>query len=124
MAKVFGVLFCGVFAAAGIGMFVYSGLPMIGGWLDAKSWQQVQAELIDHDLVTSRGDDSTTYKAIAHYRYDYLGQHFNGTKVSFSKGSDNIGSYHQDINAQLSRVARGATSLMVWVNPEKPSEAV
>lgn len=124
MSKLFGVLFCGVFAAAGIGLFVYSGLPMISGWLEAKSWQQVRAELIDHDLVTDRGDDSTTYQATARFRYDYLGQRFNSSNVSFASGSDNIGSYHQDMNAQLSRVARGATPLMVWVNPDNPSEAV
>jgi len=124
MAKLFGILFCGVFAAAGIGLFVSSGLPMISGWMQAKSWHQVQAELIDHDLASHRGDDSTTYEVSARYRYDYLGQRFNATKVSFSSGADNIGSYHQDMNDRLSQVARGAKPLMVWVNPDKPSEAV
>ena len=124
MGKLFGVLFCGVFAAAGIGIFFNSGLPMISGWLSAKSWEPVQAELLSHQLKRKRGDNTVTYSVIAHYRYDYLGQRFSSKRVSFSKGSDNIGSYHQDINAMLNKVANNRQPLTVWVNPKSPDQAV
>jgi hypothetical protein len=124
MGKFVGVLFFGVFAAAGIGFFAYSAVPMVDGWFEAKSWQQVQAELLDNDLDTHHGDDSTTYQATARYRYEYLGQSFISTQVSFSGGSDNVGSYHQELHAQLSQVARGSKQLIVWVNPNDPSQAV
>jgi len=124
MGKFIGVFFFGVFAAAGIGFFLFSATPMISGWWSAKSWEPVQAELLEHDLKTSYGDDSTTYKATARYRYDYYGQSYVSNRVGFSGGSDNIGSYHQDMNRKLSRVRGGSQTLNVWVNPNDPSDAV
>ena len=124
MGRLIGVLFFGAFALAGIGFFFYSAVPMISGWASAKSWEPVQAELIQHKLETSYGDDSTTYKATAEYRYRFQGQSYRASKVGFSGGSDNIGSYHQDMDRKLSRVKRGAEPLTVWVNPVNPAEAV
>ena len=124
MGKIIGVLFCGVFAALGIGFFIVGAIPMISGWVEAKSWQQVPADLISYKLKTNYGDDSETYKITASYSYQYLGQRHTSSKVSFSSGSDNIGSYHQDMNARLAAVERGSNFLRVWVNPKMPSEAV
>ena len=72
MSKLIGILFFGVFAAVGIGFFLFSATPMISGWLSAKSWESVQAELLEHDLKLSHSDDSTTYRATARYRYCLL----------------------------------------------------
>jgi len=124
MGRLIGVLFCGVFAVAGIGLFISGAVPMISGWWGAKSWEPVQAELLQHDLEVSHGDDTTTYKATARFRYDYLGQSYVSERVGFAGGSDNIGSYHQDMNRDLSRARNGSQPLQVWVNPASPNEAV
>lgn len=124
MGKFVGFLFFGVFAAMGVGFFIFSATPMISGWWNAKSWEPVQAELIQHNLKTHHGDDSTSYRATARYRYDYYGQSYVSDRVGFAGGSDNIGSYHQDMNRQLGRVRGGSQALNIWVNPDEPSEAV
>ncbi len=124
MGKLIGILFFGVFAAAGIGFFLYGATPMISGWWSAKSWEPAQAELLEYDLKSSHSDDTTTYKVTARYRYDYFGQSYVGDRVGFAGGSDNIGSYHHDLNRTLSRVRGGSQALNIWVNPNEPSEAV
>jgi len=124
MGKIIGIVFFGAFAAMGIGFFIAGATPMISGWWSAKSWEPVQAELLEHKLTSSHSDDSTTYKATARYRYDFFGQVYVSDRVGFAGGSDNIGSYHQDMNRQLGRVSGGSQALNIWVNPNEPSEAV
>ena len=124
MGKIIAVLLFGAFAAAGIGLFAFSGVPMISGWYSAKSWQPVQAELLSHQLQRNQGDDSVTYSAKARYHYDYFGQRYLSDQVNFAGGSDNIGSYHQDMNSRLASISRSRHRLTVWVNPDKPSQAV
>lgn len=119
-----GILFFGVFAAAGVGIFVFQGLPSITNTLDARSWNQARAELLSHELKSYRGDDSTTYKAIGKYRYQYNGQDYTSDRLGWSSGSDNIGSYQQDLHRELSRIASRGGEFMVWVDPDDPSSAV
>lgn len=124
MGKLIGILFFGAFAAMGIGFFISGATPMISGWWSAKSWEPVQAELLEYKLTSSNSDDTTTYKATARYQYDYLGQRYVGKRVGFAGGSDNVGSYHQDMNRQLGRVRSGSRPLNIWVNPNEPADAV
>ena len=124
MGKFLGYLFFGVFAAAGIGIFVFGAIPMLSGTIKAASWEQIEADLIEYKLQTSHSTDSTTYKATAKYSYYYLGQRYQSNRVSFNSGSDNIGSYHHDMNAELAQISRSSSPLLIWVNPENPAEAV
>ncbi|GHA19718.1 hypothetical protein GCM10008090_31770 [Arenicella chitinivorans] len=119
-----GILFFGVFAAAGVGIFAFQGLPSITNSLDARSWNQARAELLSHELKSYRGDDSTTYKAVGEYRYQYNGQYYTSDRLSWSSGSDNIGSYQQDLHRELSRIASRGGEFLVWVDPDDPSSAV
>lgn len=70
------------------------------------------------------GDDSTTYAVSADYHYDYEGVTYYGDRVSFSEGSDNIGSFHQDTFAFLQQQQRQQKVVTVWVNPSDPDQAV
>jgi len=38
-------------------------------WLEARSWEKVPCWIESAELVVNRGDDSTTHKAEATYRY-------------------------------------------------------
>lgn len=123
MGKYFGLIFCGIFAAVGIGMFAFKSMPMIVDWVKVQSWQPVQANLIDHSLAySSSGEGGTTYKAKASYEYYYNNQKYTAKRVGISGGSDNVGSYHQDMQRKLSRV--GNKPMTVWVNPNEPSQAI
>lgn len=121
-SKLVGYLFFGVFAAIGIGMLIFKALPMVIDWHKMTSWHAVDARLLSHELRRSYSDDSTTYKAIASYSYNYNKQHFRGNRVGIAGGSDNIGSYHQDMHRKLSRV--GDKPFSVWVNPNDPQESI
>jgi len=120
----FKYVFFGIFAAVGIGIFVFFSLPAITNWSDIKSWHAADAYIQSAELKTSRSDDSTTYQATANYTYNYLGASYQGQRVGLSGGSDNIGSYHQDWHARLKDHQRQQKPITVWVNPENPSEAI
>ena len=123
MGKYFGLIFCGLFAAVGIGMFAFKAMPMVVDWVKVHSWQSVQAKLIDHSLAYSRGSEGgTTYKAKATYEYYYNNQKYTGKRVGIGGGSDNIGSYHQDMQRKLSRI--GNKPMTVWVNPNDPTQSI
>lgn len=121
------------FLAAGLFM---SGLYFSGyvkGW-KAQQWKEVPAWIESTELKTTRGDDSTTYQALATYRYEYEGKTYHGDQVTFGSGSDNVGSFQQDVHRELSsyRTAKAGQNsenregkpFRCYVNPQKPAEAV
>ncbi|RBP47087.1 DUF3592 domain-containing protein [Arenicella xantha] len=119
-----GVLFFGIFAAAGIGIFLIQGVSMISQSMAAKSWVETPAVLSSHSLAQQRGEDSTTYQARAEYSYLFNGQTYHSDRVHWSTGYDNIGSYQQDMAERLAQISNQGGSFTVWVNPDQPSEAV
>ncbi len=92
--------------------------------LQANSWEPVQASILSSDLKVIRGDDSTSYKATGKFSYSYRGSEYSSDKLFFGKGSDNIGSFHQDLIRDLNNAQSKGETLQAWVNPKKPSEAV
>jgi hypothetical protein len=105
-------------------------------WWQARTWEEVPCWIESAELRTSRGDDSTTYQAMATYRYHYAGKMWRSDQVSLESGSDNIGSFHQSVHRELSRhvqklpatpemdAATVAPAFRCYVNPANPSEAV
>jgi len=76
MGRIIAYLFFGVFAAAGIAAFYFSGFGMVTKNIKARSWEPIYAQLQSYDLDTSRSDDTTTYKVTASYTYEYLGVNY------------------------------------------------
>lgn len=124
------------FLAAGLFMsFLYfSGYVK---WWRARSWVEVPCWIESAELKSSRGSDSTTYKAEATYHYEYAGSDYQGDRVSFGTSSDNIGHFQQKAHRELSRYVGGESSgaerdpqqdtrkpFRCYVNPENPSESV
>lgn len=97
---------------------------MLLKWQDAKSWQATPAVLISHKLEVNSGDDSDTYKAVAKYRFKFNGKTYHNDQVSLSSMSDNIGSFHQDLNSKLYRIKLNGGQFTVWVNPDNPNESL
>lgn len=117
------VLFGLAFLAGGLFAGVLPMIKTVYGWVQARDWEPVAARVLSTELLIHRGE-TTTYRALARYEYDYRGQRYGGTRIGLdSAGADNIGTWHQDMHAKL-RAAQGRNDLTVWVNPRAPTEAV
>lgn len=112
-------------------------------WLISQSWLETPCWIETTELITTRGQKSTSYKTTATYRYDFGGQTYRGDSVSLYFGSDNIGSFHQDAYRELSKYSetvpgkrndpKGRPAMKrqtqpgpfrCYVNPYRPSESV
>ncbi|WP_084591518.1 DUF3592 domain-containing protein [Gilvimarinus agarilyticus] len=119
-----GMLFGLPFAAVGIGMALFGVLPQFIDWQQMKQWQAVPAQLSRAELKVSHGDDSTTYKATASYRYEYQGLSYSGERVSIDDSFDNIGDFNYALGRRLERAAASNSPVTAYVNPAEPSSAV
>jgi len=93
-------------------------------WWRARGWVEVPCQIGQTELKESRGDDSTSYRTIASYQYEYGGRSYQGEQVSFGKGSDNIGEFQRRAHRELSSHARSGKPFRCFVNPTKPEESV
>ena len=67
--------------------------------------------------------DSETYGVDCEYTYVVNGQTYNGDRPSFYSGSDNLGSFQQDLHRRL-KVAKQKGVVEVWVDPVHPQHSV
>ncbi len=117
------------------GGLVMSGLYFAGyaKWWAARGWDEVPCRI---EAVEMKGDGET-YQTTARYRYDYAGRSYQGERVSFYGGADNIGDFQQKSRRELAQYvaapARGAERdtltnpdklFRCYVNPAAPGEAV
>lgn len=128
---------------AGGGCLTLFGLPFLGAglfmswlyfsgyakWWSAQSWVEVPCWIESAKLERN----SDIHKALATYRYEFGGNAYQGARVSFHGGSDNIGDFQQEAHHELSRHVEGKPSdpqqearvpFRCYVNPANPSESV
>lgn len=120
----FMLLFALPFAAAGMGVLLFGIVPNLIEWQQMKSWTPVEAWLHSAELVSSRSEDSTTYRVDARYHYEYGGYRYEGQRVGIMGGSDNIGDFHHVLAARLEHALRTGTPVPAWVDPANPADAV
>ncbi len=121
---VFLTLFSLPFAALGVGMAIAT-IWNVFAYFDQQSWDVAEATIKSAKLESHRGDDSTTYSVNATYDYVYKGQTYqDATKVSKHSGSDNISSFHQDLNKRLQRHLKSKEPYICYVNPDDPDDVV
>jgi hypothetical protein len=123
-SRAFLFLFFLVFFAVGVGVFALGILPTISEWQEMKRWMPVEARLLSADLERHTGDDSTTFKATASYHYRWHGQSYEGSQVSIHGGSDNVGSYQEDMARRLELALARGESITVWIDLNDPSRSV
>ena len=121
--KILGSLFALPFFGVGVWM-LWSISSTIFDASQMANWTQVEARLSAAGYETHRGDDSDTYKAYARYTYTYQGQTYVGHRVSISGDADNIGDYQQDIGRRLSNAQASGASILVYVDPDHPSDSI
>lgn len=117
-------LFALPFAAVGVGMLLVSVLPSLWEWQQMRSWQPVEAQVIEGGYRTQSDSDSTTYNAYARFRYEFAGMSYIGDRVAIASGSDNIGDFQQNLGRRLAGAKESNVPVTVWVNPEDPQQAI
>jgi hypothetical protein len=121
--KILASLFALPFAGVGVWMLWSVSSTISDAW-QMRDWVQVEARLTSGGYETRSGDDSDTYEAYAEYRYNFLGRSFTADRVGIAAGADNIGSYQQEIGRNLQRAYANGDTILVWVNPEDPAQAI
>ena len=122
-----GRLFLFLFALPFFGVGAWMGYSMGADLTDAwqmRQWVAAQGTLLRGGYETHSGDDSNTYEANAAYTYDFGGQQYTSERVAIASGADNIGDYQQDMGRYLSGARSRGESIVIYVNPDKPSEAI
>ena len=121
--KIFMTLFALPFFGVGVWM-LWSISTAVYDTTRMSQWVQVDARLLSGGYTRHQGDDSDTFEAYAEYTYTVGGKTYVANRVSVSEGADNIGDYQRDIGSELSRAHANGDSILVWVNPDNPAEAV
>ena len=117
-------LFALPFAAVGVGAFVWGAWTLLD-WRAASGWVEVPAELVSVALEEHDDDDgATTYKTAATYRYEYAGRTYDNHRVAIDSGSDNIGSFQQQLYYRLRAAHEQHTPVTAYVDPAEPTKAV
>ncbi len=115
---VFGLAFgaFGLFAAGVV-------LAQSWSWWTARSYVPVPAQVLKTELNTSRSKGSTTYRAAAEYAYRFQGRQYVATNTGGGSGSDNIGSFHEDMYKRLAAARDARSTVTAWVDPGQPQDA-
>ena len=105
-------------------------------WWSARQWVEVPCWIEAAELRVSHSK-STSYQATASYRYVYQDHTYHGTRVGFSTGSDNVGSFQQRVHRELMQFTTprqhdaerdpsrtGTKPFRCYVNPALPEDAV
>ena len=112
------------FAAVGVFMLNKSVINILE-WRAAKSWVETPATIIDLELASSTDSEgSTTYEALARYRYNAGGQDFEGARVALYEGADNIGDFHQLVFDELRPYWQSGDTYRCFVDPKDPTRAL
>ncbi len=121
--KIFGSLFALPFFSFGVWMLWSVSSTLVEAWQMA-NWVQTEARVTRGGYETHSGDDSDTHRAFADYTYVYGGSQHAGDRVSLSGGADNIGSYQRDIGRNLQAAQASGEAILIYVNPENPSDSI
>jgi len=92
--------------------------------MDAKDWAPVEIVVLDANLKVSRGDDSDTYRATGTFQYTWNGQNYTSDKILLSRGSDSDRKFHNNIVRQMRSAKSRPGSMVAYVNPKEPGQAV
>ena len=121
--KILVSLFALPFAGVGVWMLWSVSSTLYDAW-QMEDWAQVEATLTAAGYETHSGDDSLTFEAYARYNYEYEGRRYSGDRVGIASGADNIGGYQQEIGRNLQSAHSNGERILVYVDPEEPSQSI
>jgi hypothetical protein len=115
-------LFALPFVAVGA-IALYFATAGLWTWQRMSGWTPVPADLERVELEHHRGDNSTTYRVVARYRYRYGGREYVGDRVAINSFSDNIGDFHERLYRQLQGARSRGEPVVAYVDPVDPVNA-
>jgi hypothetical protein len=122
-----GRIFLFLFALPFFGVGVWMGYSIAANITDAwqmRQWVATDGTLLSAGYETHSGSDSNTYEAYAEFSYEFGGHRYTSTRVAIAGGADNIGDYQQDLGRYLSGAKNRGETIIVFVDPDEPSEAI
>lgn len=127
--KIGPLLFCLAFAIPFGGVGLWASWVMVSTLRDAwgaREWVKVRADVISAEMQQGTGRRSSTYRADAVYRYTFDGKEYTGSRLGISTmgGSDNIGDWQEEMAEFLESARNEKRTINVFVNPDRPTEAV
>ncbi|MEZ5529172.1 MAG: DUF3592 domain-containing protein [Porticoccaceae bacterium] len=93
-------------------------------WFMAVNYVPAKAYVESVSLKSVRHDNATTYQTVATYRYTYHGKEYTGDRVSIHSGSDNVGSYQEDMAQKLKTAYYNQRSITIYVDPNNPVNSI
>lgn len=118
------VLFGLPFLSIGLGSALLGPLDTLRLHLVSDSWARVPAQLTELELVSARGDKSTTYRVHAAYDYTYAGRSYRGSRVGYDTSADSMYSDHARLERYLRRHLEAGRPVLAWVDPERPGQTL
>lgn len=113
------VIFSLPFALVGLAMAVLIVRTTVL-YVQASSWPEVPTQIQELRLARSKEGSGASVKVAGKYTYQFEGKEYSSERISLSIGSDNIGSFHQDLyNSLHEKQVRGET-INCYVNPAQP----
>ena len=82
-----GYGFFGIFALAGIGIFIGLFVRPLLLIIDARGWTETQCTITSSYVESVASDDGTTYRVAVEYEYQAGGQAFTGDRYNWGSGS-------------------------------------
>lgn len=116
-----GLIFGGVFAAAGIGMLIFMTILPLWRTASAQAWSQVPCVVERSELLRFEGDDGPTYRIDILYRYEIEGQSYGSNRYSFSSFGSSSGQTGKQKTISQYPVGKQTTC---YVDPADPTQAV
>lgn len=114
------MIFFGAFLLIGGGILFGIFVPAVLKVLLSKGWAQTPCTVIKSQVLSKRGDDSTTYKVDIVYRYEIDGVEYRSNRYTFLGGS----SSGRSGKAAVVRAHPPGKETVCLVNPKDPWDAV
>lgn len=117
-----GILFGLALIALGLIIAHASSGKILRSYVSSANWVEVPATIHSVRLNRKSGRQST-YSVSGNYSYSYDGKQYRGDRIGLSSGSDNIGTYWQDLHRRLQQ-DKQSNEASVFVNPDNPNQSV
>ncbi|MBX9704608.1 MAG: DUF3592 domain-containing protein, partial [Gammaproteobacteria bacterium] len=126
--KIVASIFALIFALVFIGLGLFAGvLPItmtIKSWVQARDFVATPA-MIDDVFLDAKKRKTTTYRVKVRFAYQFSGREYRGGQIGLTEElGDNIGSYHQDIHAELQAAKYASLPVNLWVDSKHPQIAI
>ncbi|QDT71235.1 DUF3592 domain-containing protein [Lacipirellula limnantheis] len=125
--SLFGALFLILFALPFAGIGLYKGRECFRefwAYRQAQSWREAPATLLKAETKEFDGDDCTTFRATASYRYEFDGRMYVSDRVALRQSSDNVGDFQRTLGKKLQQALQRKEVVSAFVNPADPAEAL